>query len=723
MILKIRYFVLLCALVLLAENLYAQNGSISGEVIDKKSRETIIGANVILKGTTTGASTDLDGKFLISGLSPGKYSLEVSFISYKKLTITDVIVAKGQTTLLYVELEEEVAQIQGVVVTATRKTDSELSVVSTIRASNLVVSGISSQQITKSQDNDASEVIRRIPGVTIVDGRFVMVRGLNQRYNNVLLNNASTPSSESDVKAFSFDMIPSSQIDNILIYKTPAPDLPADFAGGAIRIFTKNNVENNSFSFSVQGGWREGTTFNDFFMTEGGRKDWLGFDDGTRAMPEITPEHIRLIKRDSEGLALKQSIGQAFNKNWIAKRSVANPDQKYSLGITRKFKIGKMCISNITSANYSNSNSLFDMERAQYQNYDTIRDQLDTSYYYHDLQYTNNIQWAVLHNWALIMGKHKIEIRNLFNQQAFNRTTLREGKDFYGGQTQKGYAYRFMSRSIYTGQISGTHKWRNGNSEITWTGGYSYANRNEPDMKQLTTTLNEDPDDPHYGDYYIALSHSVDPKLAGRVFSEMEENIYGGDLNYKHKFEFAGWQPEIKVGVFTELKDRFFSARNIGYVKAKTSKFDPDIIYMPFDSVFADTNINNTFGLTIDETTSASDKYEAGNEMKAGYVSLTIPIGTRFHIYSGVRAEHNVQTLNSNSNKNPKDTIDVRLDTLNFFPSANITYNLNEKSLIRLGYGLTINRPEFREIAPFVFYDFERKAAFSGNDTLKNCFI
>lgn len=169
---------------------------------------------------------------------------------------------------------------------ARKRGNTEVALMNTLKSGSLIVSGITAQQISKSQDKDAAEVVRRVPGITITDGRFVVVRGLEERYNSVMLNNATAPSFEADKRAFSFDAIPSGLIDNILIYKSPAPELPADFAGAAIKIQTKNVADENSFSFSYGAKYNEGVTFNrDVLTSEGSRTDWLGWDDGSRALP------------------------------------------------------------------------------------------------------------------------------------------------------------------------------------------------------------------------------------------------------------------------------------------------------------------------------------------------------------------------------------------------------------------------------------------------------
>ena len=144
----------------------------------------------------------------------------------------------------------------------------------------------------RSQDRDASEVIKRLPGTTIIDDRFIVVRGLAQRYNAVWLNNTATPSSEADAKAFSFDVIPASMIENMIIVKSPAPELPADFSGGFVKITTVNLPEKNSFFMSYGIGISKGTTYEDFNKYQPGKTDWLGFDNGYRSLPNDMPSHL-----------------------------------------------------------------------------------------------------------------------------------------------------------------------------------------------------------------------------------------------------------------------------------------------------------------------------------------------------------------------------------------------------------------------------------------------
>ncbi len=698
----------------------AQQTGIRGVVSDKTTKETLVGATVLIQGTTTGSTTDLDGNYSISSLAPGNYNLVVSYISYKTQIIEKVNVVKDVMLELNVDLEGNSLALEGVVISAKRKAGSEISMLSSMKMSNLVVSGISSQQINRSQDRDASEVIRRVPGITIMDDRFVMVRGLSQRYNTVWLNNASSPSSESDVRAFSFDVIPSSMLENILVYKSPAPDLPADFSGAAIKIFTKNNADNNSFSIGYSTSYRPGTTFNDFSNYRMSKYEALGFDDGSRALPTDFPAHLNEVKDKTE----RQRLGRELDMVWTPEISQAIPDQRFQLGLTRRFLVGKVSVGTINSINYSYSQDIDNVYRADYQRYDTVKDVSDTNYYFNDVRSKATAKIGALSNWLFILGNNqKIEFRNLYNHVGYSQVINRSGRDNYGGLTIRSEELSFNSRNTYSGQLAGDFNFNNNNTHFNWVAGYSYADRDQPDLKRLSTSLVEDPDNQYYGQYGVNFSFAASPELSGRVYQHLKEHIYNGSFNFDNTFTFGNFKPQLKAGVYLEKKDREFTSRSIGYAIANTSKFNWGLPYQPVDVIFSDTNINNTTGLKIDETTNKSDSYTASNDLLAAYLAVKLPFTSKLDLYTGVRMEKNSQQMHSYSSDNATNEVNINLNKTNFFPSANFSYNFNAKSLLRASYGLTINRPEFREIAPFAFYDFEMKKLVRGNPDVTNATI
>lgn len=727
-------FVLLISAALSA---ISQQGVIRGIVYDSKNGETLVACQLALQGTTLGAITDLDGKFEIKDVVPGNYNIVFVYISYENL-ILPVTATRGDTVNLDVKLIPSTITINEVTVKGVRRVNTEMSVISALRSGNLIANGISSQQIAKSQDKDASEVIRRVPGISINDGRFVIVRGLTERYNTVWLNDASTPSSEIDKRAFSFDAIPSDLIDNILIFKTPAPELPADFSGAMINIKSKTLFDKNSISVNYSSGFLQGTTFQKFYSYAGGKSDWLGFDNGARALPADFPSttEFRNLADNStaEDKAEITRLGQEFSKIWTPDHGKARPDQSMSISLKHRFTAGKFSISNISALNYSNSISHEKVFRAAYQAYDTIRDQPRYSYDFNDLRYAEKVRIGALMNWILVFGNNqRIEFRNLFNQLGSSRTILRDGQNFYGGSYERSYELAYESRSVYSGQLGGQHSFNEEKTKFDWTLGYSYGNKKQPDIRRVKSLRGEDYPNDH--PFTLSVNFNADPTQFGRLFLENNENIYVAGANLRQKLNLGIVMPELKAGFYTEYKDRKFAARNIGLAAANFTRFDfrltklpvdtanafSDVVFNRIDSTMVETNINSEKGFRIDESTNLADSYMANNGLVAGYIGVLIPIGKSFDLYTGVRLESNNQLLDGfNEIGLP---VNVNNNTLDLFPSLNMTIRLTEKTLLRFAYGKTVNRPEFREIAPYSFYDFEEKATIYGNDSLRNAYI
>ena len=706
--------------------------SIQGIVKDTETGESIIGCNVILQGTTLGALTGMNGEYVIKNIPKGTYNIVFSFISYEK-QIKKLIVTNEISTSINIELKPSSTLIKDVVVVGTRRTDTEIALLMSNKMSSLTVNGISSQQIAKSQDKDASEVIRRIPGVTIREGKFVIVRGLTERYNSVWLNGSTTPSSESDVRAFSFDIIPSGQIDNILIYKSPAPELPADFAGAMINIKTRSLVDKNSIAFSYSYGYHQGTTGKDFYTYQGGKTDWLGFDNGTRGVPGIVPpteEYKKLFDQtNADKINQINSISKSFNTIMTPMKKIASPDADFQLSMNKRFTLGKFSIGSISSLGYNSTNTNEKSFRAAYVVYP------DTSYRYTQNSYMSRVRVSALSNWVFIFGNNqKIEFRNLFNNYGMSKTVLKQGADFYYGANERSYELSYESRTTYSGQLAGTHSFNNEKSKLDWVIGYSYANKNQPDIRKVKTTLGFDSDPGSM--YSMNLTGQVVVDALGRMTLYNEENIKNGGVNLTQKFRIGDFKPELKTGLYAEKKSRNFSSRVFGYMKGPNSPlYNIEVKSYNDSAAFSENmfnSINDVFqkkidyktGMVLADATDKADSYAAENNLIAGYLGANMPFTKWLNVYLGARIEKNKQTIYSFKRDGASSTPDEKnIDTLNIFPSVNTTLNLTDKILFRIAGGRTINRPEFREISPFVFFSFEDNTTIYGNPKLKNCYI
>ena len=294
---KLVLFLLLLSSVL---SFSQSRGTRIGWVQDASTHEPLIGAAILIKGSTQGTTTDFDGIFHIEAQVGD--TLAISYVGYRSQLIR-LSSAQSMADTLYIYMQADNEVLDEVAVVARRRTDTDMALLTATRKALTVQEGISSQQIGRTQDKDAAEVIRRVPGISLIDDKFVMVRGLSQRYNQVWLNGAAVPSSEADSRAFSFDLIPSSQMDNMVIVKSPAPEYPADFSGGMVLITTKDVPDYSSWSVQIGGAINDQTHFHPFMAsmrsgayTEGviGR-ELIGIED--------IPQSVSLI-------------GNGFNNDW-----------------------------------------------------------------------------------------------------------------------------------------------------------------------------------------------------------------------------------------------------------------------------------------------------------------------------------------------------------------------------------------------------------------------
>ena len=693
-------------------------GSIIGRVADQKTGETIIGANVIIEGTLTGAATDLDGNFRIENLVPGTYNIQVTFISYEPVIIEGVKVEGGRNTRLNIVLAEKEMNLEGVEVTARRVTHTEMSLITSIRSSNLVVSGISAQQISRSQDSDAAAVVKRIPGVTLVDNRFIMVRGLSERYNASMLHEAYAPSMETDVRSFSFDIIPSNLVDRIMIYKSPSADLPGDFAGGLVKVFTKSIPDESGIKVSYSGGYDPDVSFGEFKSQETGRWHWLGFNDNTYSLPGNFPENLRTIASNQQAVT---QAGQALSNNWVPVTSNSGLNHSLHISGGTSFRLGRATIGNITAISYNNSKSIDNVDRADFNAYDLEMQRKSFIYQFNDEKNAQNIRTSLMHNWSVELSKgHTIELKNQFYQLSNSEYVLRTGPHYDFNYNASNHSFQQIYRGLYSGQLTGSHEFFEGKTSMNWTAGYGYSFREEPDYRRYRSDLDTIT---NQTTLYVPFGAAA-AYFLGRYYSEMEENNLTASLNLTHRLSFdrfPGFVPEISAGFFYEDKGRYFNSRNLGYVRSNIMQFDQELLESGIDYLFQPENINTTDGIKIDEQTNPSDSYEAFNTLKAGYAMLTLPLTQKIKLISGLRVENNRQSMHSYSLSN--QPIDVVYPVTSWLPSANLTYNLNSKMLVRAAYGKTLNRPEFRELAPFGFYDFSFNLVKKGNEFLQTAYI
>ena len=687
---------------------------IKGVVIDQKSKETLIGAVVTVDGTNVKAITNIDGNFLIDGMKKDKtYTLYINYVGYKTQKI-DGVQAKDADQVIALQPDEQ--QLKEVTVTAVERRNTDAAMIQVAKNSPVIVSNVSAQEISRTQDTNAGEVIRRVPGVSLIDDKFVMVRGLSQRYNNVWVNGGAVPSSEADSRAFSFDIIPSSQIDNLTIVKSPTAEYPADYSGGFIIVNTKEIPAENSFNIAVGGNWNTSSAFQNFSYSKGSGTDFLGFDNGLRSLnggihAALNPQLNANGK--PVGDYATSLLGNGLNNDWLVKNRKPLGDLKLAASLNRRWMLGGRTLGMLAAMNYTNEYRTYEnMENNLYGIYDAANDKPNYLRHSVDDQYNNNVRLGAMLNFTFLSkdGNHKYQLKNIFNQLATSRYTWRDGVSAQSN-LERSAEYYYRSRTTYNGQLTGKHTFTS--DALDWSIGYAYANRHLPDRRRYLID-----DALESGVYALSTGNDI-----SREWTQLDEHILSLGVNDKHHFKFGNFEPDLKVGAYGEYRSREYQTRNFIYNwNVSDNNMPSDFRHSDIPTLLSSEANMGYDKLYLLEEKQMRNNYRGHNTLGAGYLALSLPFG-KLGIHAGVRFEHNDMELISNSRDYEKSESSRHYKTDDVFPSLNTTYKISDQHQVRLSYGRSINRPEFREVSSSVYYDFDLASNVQGNTELKNCYV
>ena len=703
--LQLKKAIITLLFVIIGTAVFAQGtGKISGTVTDQKTGETLIGVTVKIANTTKGSSTDVEGRYILSGLTPGKYTIQASYIGYSTKNITEVEVkATGSTAVNIIMSESNSQDLNEVVITSKASQESVNTLYANQKASLSISSGISAELIRKSPDRNTSDVLKRVSGASIQDNKFIIVRGLSDRYNSAMLNNAVLPNTEVDKKAFSFDILPSNLIDAIVINKTASADMPGDFSGGVVQITTKDFPDNKFFNFSLGTSYNTQSTFKDFQKGTGSKNGAFGSYNKDRDIPSNFPDragYIALAPAD------KVAASKLFTNNWgyDAVKSTLGPIFQANYGTTKRFKDDSQ-FGTVLSLSYRYDERLKTSEQKAYTG-QALGDQ------FKDEVYSFNTNIGGLANFAYSWGNNKIALKNIYNRVLENQFTAREGFDDSQSKFFRTADY-LLQRSLISNQLSGNHLLSvDKKIKLDWNLNFANTDRKEPGFKRME--YQEETEGGGYTRVSIPSSGQADPRIGGNFSSKLNENLYGGSFDITIPVKWFQDNNKIKFGYFGQYRKRDFEARVIGFIR--NGLFDTSLLTIPQDQIFSAANIRDN-GYVLNEITNGADKYDAQSLLNAGYVMFDGYLTEKLRLGLGVRLESYNQKLNSADNAGTPVVIDTTY--VNPLPSVNLIYNLTEKASIRLSGSQTVGRPEFREIAPFGFYDFNKNLSVIGNPNLK----
>ncbi len=688
-----------------------QKGTISGYVLDKETGEAIIGANVLIENSNIGTITDLEGKFKIENVDPGKYNIIVSYISYSKLTIKDVEVIAGKSAELKIALTSEAISVDEVVVIGKLESSYESALINQRKKANSISDGISSEQIKKSNDASTGEALKRIPGVTLLDNKFIFIRGTSERYNNALLNNTSLSSTEPEKKSFAFDLLPTNLLSNTIVVKSFIPDIAGDFAGGTVQINTIDFPDRLKINLNYSTTYTSNTSFKDFSTYSGGANFW-GFDNGSRSLPSSFPANL-----GSAGLTRTEinELAKSLNNVWSPETKKAPLNNSFSLSIGDGTSLFGQNFGFVTAFSFRNSYKNSSVERNEFEASGEPR------FAFKGIQSTySTIMGGILNLSYKISDFHKFSLKNTYSRSSDDEVSVLTGAQYTdAGKEQIQTALRFVERDVLSSQLNGEHYFQFlNNIRLDWKIYYAESNRNEPDYRRVIYGRDIGTNDP----FAAILGFQPNLKNGGRFYSNLLDKTRGLGINLSIPTSYA----KYKFGVLYEEKKRDFSSRLISVIiNASGNGFtDFNLLYLPLNEIFAPENFRRN-GFSIDEYQNGSNNYVAKQDVFSTYGMIDLPFylfDQEFSFIGGARLENSLQKINS-FDLSGKIPLSNQLKKIDILPSANFIYRISPITNLRLGYSQTVNRPELRELASFAYFDFSTQTSVRGNPDLQRAII
>lgn len=674
------------------------NGRITGKVVDNKN-EPLPGVTIQVQGGN-GAVTNVDGTYELL-LEPGKYTINFSYISYASRQVTDVEVTEKGVTPLNIALKSSGSHLKGVTVTGSYKKASVEGLYAIQKNNAAITDGISAEQIARTPDKNLGEVLKRVSGLATVESKYVVVRGLSERYNQAILNGQVMPSTELNRKNFNFEIIPSSLIDNVTVIKTLTPDRSAEFGGGLVEVNTIDIPTNDFLNISVGGSYNDKTTGKSFLSLplEGREyrgqiathRYWMG-DDNWKSATDLHTAYNNSYKDKAP-----------FANNWILTdmRAPVSPNFQVSGGklLDRKFGV-------VAAASYRNTFATQDIVNGRDGFSPLAGTPENLSRLFKGQRYGFTTNLSGLLGVGFRDEKNRVSFQTLYLRTLDQQLLVGTGPSDFAPHTLEVQDITTQS-TLLQNQLRGEHSLGKHGVKLKWMGSYIRMDKLKPDnhmllgdaVKDTTAAINE---------YNIIGSQLT--SLAGtlRWWSRAVENNYNWDISLSAPFKINKLDNTVKVGYAGWNKERTFFVVNTG-----SNPGTPPPNYLPLQEYFSEKNGVKT------QMTDDGDGFKSNTTLNAMYLMLDHKIG-RFRLVWGGRAEYyNLNEINSNLENtfknftsNPNAGYDFnelknREPNWRFFPSANFTYSLTPSMNLRLAYAESIVRPDVRELSYFREYDYE----------------
>jgi len=670
-----------------------QIGRTAGVIVNVGDGSFLSNVSITVLPAGPTAQSDLDGNYLIS-LPAGTYDFEFRAAGFMTQRVTGIVVKTEQTTVQDVALNPENMQLGEVTVVAEAQKASEVALLAERRGAATVQDSIGAHEISKTTGSNASDLMQRVTGVSIVDNRFVYVRGLGERYSSTMLNGSVVPSTQPDKKVVSFDLFPASLLENIRTEKSYTPGQPGEVSAGLVKLETVDFPRNPTLKVSYGQGFDTSTTFKNNFLTySGGKNDWWGSGVGSRSLPAGIPSQ-RLVRRgafDTSGFTPEQlqQFGQAFSNTWDARSSEGLPEQKFSLvaGDT----IGRFGLVFAVA-----KNNTYHQQREKRNLYVLGGDnQLNAKNSYDFDIGQATVRTGIVGNLAYqVSQNHRLIFRNFYTRDGADETRILEGANGDLARDIRDTRLRYTLEGVYSGQLSGEHLmpklW---NSMFEWRVTYSRSTLDEPDMRETVYDL-----DQATGEYTLFS----DSQSGLRTFTDLNERIWDPAVDWTKFFTLGRLSGSFKIGASHRTRERDFDYRRFRFMFRNVRSLD---LTLPAEQLFVPENIGPN-GFEIREETRNTDHYEAKQITRAFYGMLDTNLGRRWRVIGGLRVENDTQNVRTFDLYKPDfPPVISRLNKTDPLPAASLIYRARMDMNLRVSISQTLNRPEFRELAPFEFTD------------------
>ncbi len=736
-------------------------GTLSGIITHIETDDPVANATVIFRGVDFETTTDEDGEFEVA-LPAGTYSISIIHPDFSTQTQDEIEIIAESKTEITMELTPSSIKLEAVPVfaaTEVRVQGGVADLIEETRNSGVVVNLIGSEQISRMGDSDAASALRRVTGLTVVDGKYIYVRGMGERYSSSYLNNAFLPSPEVDKRVVPLDLFPVSVIESMAIQKAYSPNLIGDFGGGSVILRTQG-IPNDRYrrrlrttiKFSVgfdlgdfipngEGGYDYiGGTFSRMPMEELHASDFLGIDFGYRDLPEeIAEAEPPLVEGSLFGgysASEIETFGESFENTWKPSEQLILPDFDITFSMRDKIEI-------TDTANFGYSFSILYKNDFDTMNGMTTRslvtnaDGFGISNDLTNSSATQEVDISVLADIAISLNERTgFQSTTLLTRLTDRDTEQYEGFFSDNSANIKVTNVSWIERMLFSEKISGTIGLPIMNkADIDWQYAFSLAGRDSPDKR--TNRFDDENTDDDIDEFYL----SNRAEGAKRVFSDVQDLIHDGSVQINIPvFLFSPTAADyIEVGAHVTYRTRETDTRKFWFSFDETGVPADDPLRdidnwaeaLTPDNIHAD-------GFRLKETTINPDNYTASQLLAAGYLNTDFLIGSLLRMNAGLRVEYSRQVVDTFDlySGNPlqaiiagwnvvdSDTGEIKATIpVEFLPALNLTLPAGDNMQFRFGASRTVNRPDFREMANTKQELHEGQGVFLGNPLLDRASI